>query len=116
MKVKVFGIPNCGSVKKARTFLEENNIDYDFHDYKKEGISEEQLQKWCEEFGWETVLNKKGMTWRNLDEATKLAVQDQQSAIKIMKQQTSAIKRPVIESGKGNLIGFDENQYQSNFL
>ena len=116
MKVKVFGIPNCGSVKKARTFLEENNIDYDFHDYKKEGISEEQLQKWCKEFGWETVLNRKGMTWRNLDEATKLAVKDQESAVKLMTQQTSAIKRPVIESAKGNLIGFDENQYQSNFL
>jgi arsenate reductase len=116
MKVKVFGIPNCGSVKKARTFLEENNIEYDFHDYKKEGISAEQLQKWCKEFGWETVLNRKGMTWRNLDEATKLAVTDQESAVKLMTQQTSAIKRPVIESAKGNLIGFDENQYQSNFL
>ena len=116
MKVKVFGIPNCGSVKKARTFLEDNNIAYDFHDYKKEGVSEERLQKWGEEFGWETVLNKKGMTWRNLDEATKLAVINQDLAVKLMKQQTSAIKRPIIESAKGNLIGFDENKYQSVFL
>ncbi len=116
MKVKVYGIPNCGSVKKAKTFLEQNNIDYDFHDYKKVGVEEAELQKWCNEFGWEKVLNRKGMTWRNLDEAIKLEVQDQKSAVKLMLKNTSAIKRPIIESTEGNLLGFEENQYESLFL
>lgn len=116
MKVQIYGIPNCGTVKKAKIFLEENKLDYDFHDYKKEGVSEAELQKWCNEFGWENVLNKKGMTWRNLEEAIKLEVKDQHSAIQMMKNNTSAIKRPVIESAKGNILGFDESQYRKLFL
>lgn len=116
MRVKIFGIPNCGSVKKARTFFEENAIEYDFHDYKKVGIDEEHLQKWSSEFGWEKVLNRKGLTWRNLDETLKTQVDNQVSAIKLMKDNTSTIKRPVVESDKGNTIGFDEETYESLFL
>jgi arsenate reductase len=116
MKVQVYGIPNCGTVKKAKIFLEENKLEYDFHDFKKEGVSEAELQKWCNQFGWENVLNKKGMTWRNLEEAVKLEVKDQNSAIQLLKNNTSAIKRPVIESAKGNFLGFDESQYQKMFL
>lgn len=116
MEVKIFGIPNCGSVKKARTFFEENGIEYQFHDYKKLGIDEANLQKWSDEFGWEKVLNKKGLTWRNLDEALKNEVDNQDKAVKLMKDHTSTIKRPVIESDKGNAIGFDEQQYESMFL
>lgn len=116
MKVKIFGIPNCGSVKKARTFFEEKGIDYQFHDYKKLGIDAEHLQKWSEEFGWEKVLNRKGLTWRKLDETLKHEVDNEDSAIKLMLDNTSAIKRPVIESDKGNAIGFDEQEYESLFI
>ncbi len=115
MKVEIFGIPNCGSVKKARTFFEEKSIDYQFHDYKKLGIDAEHLTKWCEEFGWEKVLNKKGMTWRNLDETLKNEVNNQNTAIKLMIDNTSTIKRPVIESDKGNTIGFNEQTYAELF-
>lgn len=116
MEIKIFGIPNCGSVKKARTFFEEKGMSYHFHDYKKEGIDEAHLEKWCAAFGWEKVLNRKGLTWRNLDENTKQAVVDAPSAIKLMKSNTSTIKRPVVESIKGNTIGFDEATYETLFL
>lgn len=115
MSIKVYGIPNCGSVKKARTFLEDKGLNYEFHDYKKSGADEAKLNKWCEDFGWETVLNRKGQTWRNLDESVKSSITNQTSAVKLMLTNTSAIKRPIIETEKGNLIGFDENQYNSFF-
>ena len=116
MEIKIFGIPNCGSVKKARTFFEDQMMDYEFHDYKKLGIDEDHLEKWCNQFGWEKVLNRKGMTWRNLDDTIKQQITDQPSAIKLMKDNTSTIKRPVIESPKVNTIGFDENEYENIFL
>lgn len=116
MKAKVFGIPNCNSVKKARTWLKENNIDEDFHDYKKLGIDEERLKKWIAEFGWENVLNKKGTTWRSLDESVKTAVVDEKSAIKLMLEKNSVIKRPIIETEKGNTIGFDEENFKTTLL
>jgi Spx/MgsR family transcriptional regulator len=116
MKTKIYGIPNCGSVKKARTFFEDNGIEYDFHDYKKLGVSQESLEKWCNEFGWEKVLNRKGLTWRGLDETIKLEVTDADSAIKLMIDNTSAIKRPVVESEKGNTLGFHDEDYEQLFL
>ena len=115
MSITVYGIPNCNSVKKARTFLEDKGIIYQFHDYKKQGAQEAKLAKWCEEFGWENVLNKKGQTWRNLDNSVIALIINQTSAVKLMIENTSAIKRPIIETEKGNLIGFDENQYKSFF-
>ena len=116
MKVKIFGIPNCGSVKKARTFFEQHGIDYQFHDYKKLGVDHNHLQKWSDEFGWEKVLNKKGLTWRNLDETLKHEVRDETSAVKLMADNTSAIKRPIVESDRGNAIGFDAQEYETLFL
>lgn len=115
MIIKVYGIPNCGSVKKARTFLENKDLNYEFHDYKKSGINEIKLNSWCETFGWENVLNKKGQTWRNLEDGVKALVINQTSAVKLMLENTSAIKRPITETEKGNLIGFDENQFNSFF-
>jgi arsenate reductase len=116
MEIKIFGIPNCGSVKKAKTFFEDQKMEYYFHDYKKLGIDEGHLEKWCNQFGWEKVLNRKGMTWRNLDDGIKQQITNQASAIKLMKDNTSTIKRPVIESQQGNAIGFDETAYETIFL
>ena len=109
----VYGIKNCNTVKKALTWLEENNISYTFHDFKKEGVSEEKLQAWAGETGWEPLVNKRGTTWRQLSPAEQSAVVDATSANKLMKVKTSVIKRPVIESPKGVILGFDEAIYRS---
>lgn len=114
--ITVYGIPNCNTVKKARVWLEEQGLSYQFHDFKKNGISAEKLGEWCLFFGWEIVLNKKGTTWRKLDAAVQSSIIDMTSAISLLQQNTSAIKRPVIElNGKPVLISFDADQYQAIF-
>ncbi|MDB5020283.1 MAG: Arsenate reductase and related [Pedobacter sp.] len=113
MNTIVYGIPNCNTVKKARTWLEEQEIEYTFHDFKKLGISTEKLNSWCAVFGWENVLNKKGTTWRKLAPEEQLAVKDQATAVALLLQNTSAIKRPVVEQdNKPVLLGFEEESYQ----
>lgn len=108
----VYGIPNCNTVKKARTWLTDNALDYEFHDFKKQGITAEKLNEWCNVFGWERVLNKKGTTWKNLSPDQQNSVKDQETAVAILLQNHSAIKRPVIElDGKAILLSFDEEQY-----
>lgn len=108
----VYGIPNCNTVQKARTWLTANGFEYEFHDFKKQSVTAEKLQEWCAVFGWETVLNKKGTTWRKLSQPQQEAVRDEQSAIALLLQNNSAIKRPVIEQdGKAVLISFTEEQY-----
>jgi arsenate reductase len=109
----VYGIPNCNTVKKARVWLEENGFDIEFHDFKKKGISVEKLNEWCDAFGWETVLNKKGTTWRGLTKEAQDGITDQASAVALLVQHTSAIKRPVIEvDGEPLLISFSEAAYE----
>jgi len=108
----VYGIPNCNTVKKARTWLADNGITYEFHDFKKQGISAGKLNEWCGVFGWEKVLNKKGTTWKKITPEQQLQVTDQASAVALLAENTSAIKRPVIEKdGKAILISFDEELY-----
>ena len=112
--MKVYGIPNCNTVKKATTWLTDNGFSYEFHDFKKNGITEDKLEQWCDLFGWETVLNKKGTTWRKLSTEAQSSVIDQDSAIAVMIANTSAIKRPVIEvDGKPVLISFNEEAYSA---
>lgn len=110
----VYGIPNCNTVKKARTWLTEHGFDYEFHDFKKQGITAAKLQEWCAVFGWEKVLNKKGTTWKKLSEEQQSQVKDEASAIAVLLENLSAIKRPVVEQdGKAVLISFDEAQYSA---
>lgn len=110
----VYGIPNCNTVKKARVWLDENGFNPEFHDFKKKGISIEKLNEWCDVFGWEVVLNKKGTTWRNLSQEVQKSIVDQKSAVAILLENTSAIKRPVVEvNGKPVLISFNEDAYAS---
>ena len=112
MQMIVYGIPNCNTVKKARTWLTDNGIDYEFHDFKKQGVTAEKLQQWCAVFGWEVVLNKKGTTWKKLAPEQQAAVKDEKSAIAVLLNNTSMIKRPVVEQqGKPILISFDEELY-----
>lgn len=109
--ITVFGIPNCDTMKKARRWLESHDLAYEFHDYKKRGVPETKLRSWVKQAGWETVLNKRGTTWRKLDDNIKSNVNNE-SAIKIMLEHPSIIKRPVLESGNILLIGFKEDEYQ----
>jgi arsenate reductase len=110
----IYGIPNCNTVKKATTWLQENNFAFEFHDFKKKGISAEQVKLWCETVGWEIVLNKKGTTWKKLPLAEQLKVVDEDTAVALMVNNTSAIKRPIIEvDGKPILISFNEDNYMA---
>lgn len=109
--LRMYGIPNCDSIKKARNWLKDNNVDYEFHNYKKDGVPEKELKKWIKEIGWEVLLNKRGTTWRKLDDAIKDNI-TKESAIKIMLDNPSIIKRPVVDDGKNILVGFAEDDYK----
>ena len=106
----LYGIPNCDSIKKARKYLKDNNIDYTFHDYKKLGVPEKELKVWVKKLGWEVLLNKRGTTWRKLDNAIKESI-DETHAIKIMLENPSIIKRPVLVNQKTLLVGFNADDY-----
>ena len=108
----LYGIPNCDTIKKARKWLGDNNIAYEFHDYKKVGIDKETLQNWCKELGYETLIDKRGTTWRKLDDQLKNNI-NETSAIKIMQENTSVIKRPVLISDHTKIVGFNEADYKS---
>lgn len=112
--IRIFGISNCDTMKKARKWLTEHEREYEFHDYKKHGIDEATLTHWCESLGWETLLNRRGTTWRKLDDNDKQDL-SQGRAIELMMANTSLIKRPVILRGETLLVGFDEARYQSTF-
>ena len=105
--ITVYGIPNCDSVKKARTWLTEHGLAYEFHDFKKQGVPEAELGQWIAAAGWETVLNRKGTTWRKLETAVQAAVVDSASAQTLMREHTSVIKRPVIAWPSGKItVGY----------
>ena len=112
----VYGIKNCNTVKSALQWLQKHKVEIEFHDYKSKGISEAKLKEWVKQVGWESLVNKKGTTWRQLDEAAKAKVTNQAAAIALMKEKTSVIKRPLIEKN-GNVIalGFDEKEYAQAF-
>jgi len=114
----VYGIPNCNTVKKARTWLDAHQIAYTFHDYKKKGIAPEKLKSWFGEYAWEKLVNKSGTTWKALSEEEKNLVKDEDSAVQLMISKTSVIKRPLVEDagGKPVALGFSEKEYEELFL
>jgi Spx/MgsR family transcriptional regulator len=113
--MKVYGISNCNTVKKAFDWLKENHTDYEFHDYKKLGITKEKLKEWSTKAGWEQLVNKKGTTWRGLPTEQQQKISCQKEAIKLMIEKPSVIKRPVIEAEGKLLIGFDKAEYETSF-
>ncbi|PRD44153.1 ArsC family reductase [Sphingobacterium haloxyli] len=113
MALQVYGIKNCNTVKKALTWLDENKIAYTFHDYKKEPATLQQLEAWENEISWEALVNKKGTTWRKLSPEEQTTVVDADSANQVLLKNNSMIKRPLIESSKGIILGFDEEEYQA---
>ena len=112
--VTVFGIPNCDTVKKARTWLTDHCIDYLFHDFKKQDVPADLLPGWIAAVGWEKLVNCKGTTWRKLDDATRAAVVDAASASTVMLANPSVIKRPVVVWGDGRItVSFNATEWQS---
>lgn len=112
----LYGIKNCGTVKKAVAWLNAQDIPFDFHDYKKQGVAESKLKEWSSQLGHESLINRKGTTWRKLDEEQKERITEEGQAIEIMAANTSVIKRPVIEKDdKIITIGFDEEEFAAKY-
>jgi Spx/MgsR family transcriptional regulator len=113
--MKVYGITNCDTVKKALTWLKANDLPYEFHDFKKLGVSEEKLNEWNGKAGYDKFLNKQGLTWKQLEPAVKESVKCAADAFPLLQQKTSMIKRPVIEDGDFLSFGFNEEVYAQHF-
>ena len=113
-KAQIFGIPNCDTMKKARLWLKENNVEFDFHDYKKAGITENTLRSWISMVGWEVLINRRGTTWRKVPQEIKNKI-DENIAIDLMIKNPSLIKRPVLKIDNRIEIGFHSDQYAEIF-
>jgi len=114
MATVIYGIKNCDTMKKARSWLEAHGIDAVFHDYKTKGIDRAHLEAWCEAAGWETVLNRAGTTFKKLDDTQKADL-TKEKAIGLMMEQPSMIKRPVLENDGEITVGFKPDTYASIF-
>ncbi|WP_100913226.1 ArsC family reductase [Pseudoalteromonas spongiae] len=112
--IKLFGIPNCDTIKKAKKWLEQNNIEYTFHDYRKDGVNSEMVNNFCQQLDWQQLLNKRGTTYRQLDDATKENL-NAESAVALLVEQPAMIKRPILEKNGEFHLGFKADQYQSIF-
>lgn len=111
--ITIYGIPNCSTVKKARLWLAEHQLDNTFHDFKKQGIDAASLSRWLGHTSLAKLINRKGTTWRALSDEDKLRADSPDSAIALMMEKPSLIKRPVLEQGTLLLVGFSEDNYQA---
>lgn len=112
--MRLYGIPNCGTVKKARAWLDGHGVVYEFHDYKKQPISEATLKGWLKQVGWQRLLKKTGPTWGQLPDAVKSSIKDDASALALMLDKPNVIKRPVlVQDGKVLATGFNEQEYET---
>jgi len=113
--IRLYGIPNCDTMKKARRWLAEHGIEYEFHDYKKLGIDEATLRSWMNKVGWEILLNRRGMMWRKLSQEQRDSI-DEENALRLMLETPSIIKRPVLITEDGHIeVGFSEQNYTELF-
>lgn len=113
----MFGIPNCDTVKKAKKWLNDHDVEFTFHDYKKLSISEMLLKSWIEQVGVEKLVNKRGTTWRKLSQESQELVMNPQKSIPILIEHTSMIKRPIIVEGDRIVaVGFSESEWQTIFI
>ncbi len=114
-QVTIYGIPNCDQVKKARSWLEAHQLEYAFHDFKKQGLSAAMARSWIDAAGIDRVINRRGTTWRALDEARKALVDKPSGAVTLVTENPSLVKRPVLECHGSLTIGFDPDTYASLF-
>lgn len=110
--ITVYGISNCDTVRKARAWLAERGASYEFHDFKKQGVPEAQLDNWLQQVGWEKLINRKGTTWRGLEAFTQASVVNDASAKRVILLNSSVIKRPVVSWSGGHItVGFDASEW-----
>jgi Spx/MgsR family transcriptional regulator len=112
--VTLYGIANCDTIKKAKSWLQDREIDFEFHDYRKQGLESELLQTWVRELGWEALVNRRGTTWRQLTPEVKSSI-DTDSAIEIMLANPAIIKRPLLVANGQHYLGFSDEQYSQIF-
>ena len=110
--LSLYGIKNCDTVKKARRWLEDHGVEYRFHDFRQDGMDKKKLSTWVEQLGWETVVNKRSTTWRNLSDKEKELTTNSQ-AVKLLFANPTLIKRPVVEKNQTLLIGFKEAEFKT---
>ena len=115
MKKTLYGIPNCDTVKKARTWMAEHGHAFDFHDFKKQGLERATAAAWLEQLDWEVLVNRKGTTWRKLSHERRAAITDKAAALELVLEQPSVIKRPVLDRGGKFSVGFSDSEYQELF-
>ncbi len=113
--VKLYGIKNCDTVRKACKWLDANGVEYHFHDMRKDGLTASKIKSWASQVDWERLLNRRGLTWRKLSDDDKTDI-NKPRAIKLMVAEPTLIKRPVIENGDTVMVGFDEKKYTTELL
>jgi arsenate reductase (glutaredoxin) len=111
MTARIYGIRNCDTMKKAFAWLDEHRVAYEFHDYKKDGVPPGKLAGWAKRAGWEKLANTRGPTWRKIPPAERSAL-DERRALKLLGENSSAIRRPIVEAGDRLLIGFDPAEFE----
>lgn len=110
MKITLYGIRNCDTVKKACAWLDSNGVEYGFHDYKKLGAPPDKLKEWARRVGWERLTNTRGPTWRKIPDVQKADLNESR-ALALLAANTSAIRRPIVEAGSRLLVGFDPDEF-----
>lgn len=115
MTISLYGIPNCDQVRKARAWLDAQAVPYIFHDFKKAGITRALIHAWLADVSWDALVNRKGTTWRGFTDQRKAAIIDQSSAIELMLESPSVIKRPVLSTGSTTCVGYSDELYQLTF-
>ena len=113
--VMVYGIENCDQVRKARSWLNKQQQAFEFHDFRKQGLSNALLSAWLKHVPWDALLNKRGLTWRQLDETRRSGITDQGSALDLMLENPTLIKRPILVHGEDVLVGFSDAVYEKHF-
>ena len=112
--ITLYGIKNCDTVKKARKWLEDHAVDYQFHDFRSDGLEQDAVQGWLAELGWQNLVNKRSNSWKALDEQTRNDM-DEQSALAAILEQPTLIKRPLLDTGHERFTGFSADSYQKIF-
>jgi arsenate reductase len=113
--ITLYGIKNCDTVKKARKWLDNHSIDYRFHDFREDGLDADMVQHWLDELGWETLVNKRSTTWKQLSEEARVGMDASAAKLAIMTQPT-LIKRPLLDTGRERITGFAADKYQAIFI
>lgn len=109
--ITLYGIKNCDTVKKARTWLDKNHIDFQFHDFRSDGLSTHQVKAWLNELGWEKIINKRSTTWKTLGQSTKVIL-DNETAVDVIMDAPTLIKRPLLDTGSSIHVGFNIQDYE----